>query len=205
MIRTLVSTLATMAVLSASAPVWADTTLDVVAQFEIKAPEPSTSGYIFTRMGIAETLVNADAEGRLTPGLATAWHMSDDGLTWTFTPRDGLMFHDGSPMTAETVLDALEIAHAKPGPLARLPITGMSAGEGEIKNTLSERIPGVGEWASKKTRTSSSSHAMVATRCAIIIRAFSWSTWSALLGLGTPENRSGRNTRSAHSGDITRP
>ena len=140
MIRSLVSTVAAVALLTAPALAQADTTLDVVAQFEIQAPEPSTSGYIFTRMGIAETLVNADAEGRLTPGLATAWAMSEDGLSWTFTLRDGVVFHDGTPMTAETVLGALEIARAKPGPLAGLPITAISAGEGEITVALSEPL-----------------------------------------------------------------
>lgn len=140
MIRSLVSTVAAIALLTAPALAQSDTTLDVVAQFEIQAPEPSTSGYIFTRMGIAETLVNADAEGRLTPGLATAWAMSEDGLSWTFTLRDGVVFHDGTPMTAETVLGALEIARAKPGPLAGLPITGISAGDGEIAIALSEPL-----------------------------------------------------------------
>ena len=140
MIKTFVSTAVAIALLSAPALAQTDTTLDVVAQFEIQAPEPSTSGYIFTRMGIAETLVNADAEGRLTPGLATAWAMSEDGLSWTFTLRDGVVFHDGTPMTAETVLGALEIARAKPGPLAGLPITAISAGEGEITVALSEPL-----------------------------------------------------------------
>lgn len=140
MIRTLLSTCTAAAILVATTPVWADTTLDVVAQFEIQAPEPSTSGYIFTRMGIAETLVNADAKGRLTPGLATEWTMSGDGLTWTFALRGGVMFHDGTAMTAATVVNALEIARAKPGPLAGLPITGISAGEGEITVTLSEPL-----------------------------------------------------------------
>ncbi|MEE4315733.1 MAG: ABC transporter substrate-binding protein [Erythrobacter sp.] len=140
MTRALVSAVAATAVLSATPPVWADTTLDVVAQFEIQAPEPSTSGYVFTRMGIAETLVNADADGRLTAGLATAWSMSGDALTWTFTLRDGVTFHDGTAMTAETVVNALETARAKPGPLAGLPITGIAAGDGAITVTLSEPL-----------------------------------------------------------------
>lgn len=118
----------------------ASDTLDVVAQFEIQAPEPSTSGYIFTRMGIAETLVNADAQGNLTPGLATGWSVSADGLTWSFTLRKDVIFHDGTAMTAETVLNALEIAQGKPGPLNDLPITGISAGEGAITVTLSEPV-----------------------------------------------------------------
>ena len=88
-----------LAVLAAPTVAAANDTLDVVAQFEIQGPEPSTSGYIFTRMGIAETLVNADANGTLTPGLATGWQASKDGLTWTFTLRDDVTFHDGTAMT----------------------------------------------------------------------------------------------------------
>ncbi|KJZ18531.1 ABC transporter substrate-binding protein [Loktanella sp. S4079] len=118
----------------------ANDTLDVVAQFEIQAPEPATSGYIFTRMGIAETLVNADADGNLTAGLATAWATSEDRLSWTFTLRENVKFHDGTAMTPETVLNALEIARGKPGPLNDLPITAISAQDGAIVVTLSEPV-----------------------------------------------------------------
>lgn len=138
MIRSLFSATAVLALLSSPALAQADDTLDVVAQFEIQAPEPSTSGFIFTRMGVAETLVNTDPDGELTPGLATDWLVSDDGLTWTFTLRDGVIFHDGSAMTADTVAAALEIARAKPGPLKDLPITGIAAGDGALTITLSE-------------------------------------------------------------------
>lgn len=126
------------ALITAAPPVFADDTLDVVAQFEIKSPEPSTSGYIFTRMGVAETLTNADPEGALTPGLATEWTASDDGLTWTFTLRDGVEFHDGTAMTGEAVANALEIARAKPGPLAKTPVTRIAGGDGVVTFTLSE-------------------------------------------------------------------
>jgi peptide/nickel transport system substrate-binding protein len=39
----------------------------------------------------------------LTPGLATDWKLSEDGLTWNFTIREGMKFHDGSDLTAEDV------------------------------------------------------------------------------------------------------
>ena len=140
MIRSLLATSAVLALFAGPLTAQSEDTLDVVAQFEIQAPEPSTSGYIFTRMGIAETLVNADFDGNLTPGLATGWEVSEDGLAWSFTLRDGVTFHDGTPMTAETVLNALEIARGKPGPLNSLPITGITAGDGTIDVTLSEPL-----------------------------------------------------------------
>ncbi len=36
-------------------------------------------------------------------GLAEDWETSEDGLTWTFTVRDGVTFNDGEPLTAEDV------------------------------------------------------------------------------------------------------
>ncbi|GLT11513.1 ABC transporter substrate-binding protein [Sulfitobacter porphyrae] len=138
MTRTFLKTALALACFAMPMLAQADNRLDVVAQFEIKAPEPATSGYIFTRMGVAETLVNANAAGELTPGLATSWEVSQDGLTWVFALREGVVFHDGSAMTADTVVNALEIARAKPGPLQDLPITGIAAGDGAITVTLSE-------------------------------------------------------------------
>jgi peptide/nickel transport system substrate-binding protein len=35
--------------------------------------------------------------------IATSWIVSDDGLTYTFTIREGVKFHDGAPLTAEDV------------------------------------------------------------------------------------------------------
>src|SRR5215470_8218458 len=36
----------------------------------------------------------------IEPALATRWAASKDGLVWSFTLRDGVRFHDGSPLTA---------------------------------------------------------------------------------------------------------
>lgn len=111
-------------------------TINVAAPFEIQSAEPSTSGHIFTRMGIAETLVDADPQGNLLPGLATAWQMADDGLSWAFTLRPGVLFHDGSPLTPQSVVQALEFARAKPGPVATLPIDAITATSDGIVITL---------------------------------------------------------------------
>ena len=37
------------------------------------------------------------------PGLAESWEVSDDGLTVTYTLREGLKWSDGEPLTAEDV------------------------------------------------------------------------------------------------------
>lgn len=39
----------------------------------------------------------------VVPRLATAWSASEDGITWTFTLRDDVTWHDGEPFTAEDV------------------------------------------------------------------------------------------------------
>ena len=47
-------------------------------------------------------------EARIEPLLAESWDVSEDGLTWTFALRDGVTFHDGSPLTSEAVKGSIE-------------------------------------------------------------------------------------------------
>ncbi len=50
------------------------------------------------------TLTDKAAEDFETiPGLAESWEGSDDGLTWTYTLREGLLWSDGEPLTSEDV------------------------------------------------------------------------------------------------------
>ena len=47
--------------------------------------------------------IAANPNGTMTPGIATDWSISADGKTWTITVRDGVKFHDGSPLTAADI------------------------------------------------------------------------------------------------------
>jgi peptide/nickel transport system substrate-binding protein len=48
----------------------------------------------------------------ILPGLATSWQVSDDQLTFTFTLRQGVKWHDGEPFTAKDVKFSLDAAGA---------------------------------------------------------------------------------------------
>lgn len=63
----------------------------------------STVSSFFVIDNVAESLLYLDNDIVVTPGLATAWEQSEDGLTWTFTLREGVMFHNGEELTAEIV------------------------------------------------------------------------------------------------------
>jgi peptide/nickel transport system substrate-binding protein len=56
-----------------------------------------------------DTLVTYDDHTTdLVPDLAASWEKSDDGLTWTFHLRPGVLFHDGTPCNAEAVQVSLQ-------------------------------------------------------------------------------------------------
>jgi peptide/nickel transport system substrate-binding protein len=129
-----------MTLLAGSAPAMAtDGVVDIVAPFEITGLDPAKSGDIFLRMGIVETLVEADMDGNPVPALAKSWAVSEDGLTWRFELRTGVKFQDGTGLTAEAVASALNIARAKAGLLSKAPITAIKAdGEGAVLVSLSK-------------------------------------------------------------------
>ncbi|MEQ9607822.1 MAG: ABC transporter substrate-binding protein [Kiloniellaceae bacterium] len=109
-------------VLSASAGAAQAETLKVVGPWEIAGIDPAQSGYVFSRLQVAETLVSADPTGKLVPALAEAWSVSGDGLVWRFTLRDDAVFHDGTPVTAEAAAASLRRAQGGVGVLTQLPI-----------------------------------------------------------------------------------
>lgn len=91
-----------------------DKALTVVTPWEITNADPSTSGFVYQRLGIAETLVDVDDKGNLIPALAEKWESKDGGKTWVFRLRQGVHFHDGTPMSAKEAVNSLTIALNKP-------------------------------------------------------------------------------------------
>ena len=81
----------------------------IIATYDdVKDWDPATafSLEVFPMSNIYEPLLWYDAStdsGRFLPGLAVSYASSDDGLTWSFDLRKGVLFHDGSPFNSEAV------------------------------------------------------------------------------------------------------
>ena len=70
-----------------------------------KAVNAGTEEVLFN---IFEGLVKAGPDGGVVPAVASDYEMSPDGKTYTFTLREGVMFHNGEKVMAEDVLYSLE-------------------------------------------------------------------------------------------------
>jgi peptide/nickel transport system substrate-binding protein len=68
---------------------------------------------LFISVNVYDTLLRTTKDGTsVEAGLATKWESSADGLTWTFTLKDGVKFSDGSAMKASDVKASLDVARA---------------------------------------------------------------------------------------------
>ena len=61
---------------------------------------------------VYEGLIKPDATGDYVPAVASDYTVSEDGLTYTFPLRDGVLFHNGDAVTAEDVLYSFETCAA---------------------------------------------------------------------------------------------
>ncbi len=55
-----------------------------------------------------EYLAWSDDELMLQPRIAESWEPNEDGSVWTFAIRQGVTFHDGTPLSAEDVVATIE-------------------------------------------------------------------------------------------------
>jgi len=56
---------------------------------------------------IYETLFELQPNGDIVPHLAESYEVSEDSTVWTFNIREGVTFHDGTPLTAEIVAGSM--------------------------------------------------------------------------------------------------
>lgn len=64
--------------------------------------DPAQGGFGYQEMfSLYEPLVDAYSGTEITPLAAESWTLSEDGTTYTFTLREGLMWSDNTPVTAE--------------------------------------------------------------------------------------------------------
>ena len=104
--------------LASAPPAAAETVLKVSLHSDLKIVDPIwTTALITTHHGmmIYDTLFALDHNLEVKPQMVDKWTVSDDQLTWTFTLRDGLEWHDGTPVTAEDCIASLKRWSARDG------------------------------------------------------------------------------------------
>ena len=85
-------------------------TITAVMHSDLRIIDPGfTTAYITRDHGymVYDTLLATDSSFKVQPQMAD-WKVSDDKLTYTFTLRDGLKWHDGTPVTAEDCIASLK-------------------------------------------------------------------------------------------------
>ena len=85
-------------------------TITAVMHSDLRVIDPLfTTAYISRDHGymVYDTLLALDENFKVQPQMAD-WKVSDDKLTYTFTLRDGLRWHDGPPVTAEDCVASLK-------------------------------------------------------------------------------------------------
>ena len=86
-------------------------TLIHVPASDISFLDPSPSGILpdfYHGMLAYDHLFGMDENGVPQPQMVGDWSVSADGRSWSFTLRDQLMFHDGSPVTTDEVICSLD-------------------------------------------------------------------------------------------------
>src|SRR5437870_8012787 len=85
--------------------------LNIIPQADPRSLDPiSTTAYITRNHGymIYDTLFAIDAKFQVQPQMVDKYEISKDQLTYTFTLRDGLKFHDGTPVRSADCIASID-------------------------------------------------------------------------------------------------
>ncbi len=97
-------------------------TLRFIPHADLKVLDPIwTTAYITRNHSymIYDTLFGTDERLRIKPQMVERWRSSNKNLTWSFTLRNGLRWHDGQPVTAEDAVESIK-RWSKRDPLGKL-------------------------------------------------------------------------------------
>ena len=101
------ATLTTPRLAAAQAP----RVLKFVPEADLGAADPVWSAAYVSRnhgLMVFDMLYGMDAQYRIQPQMAAGHTVSEDGLTWTITLRDGLLFHDGEKVLAKDCVASIK-------------------------------------------------------------------------------------------------
>ncbi len=100
------------AAIAATTPAFAQQkVLRFVPEADLRSLDPIwTTAYITRNHGymIYDVLLAVDEKFDVKPQMVDKWEISDDKLSYTFTLRDGLMFHDGQPVRSADCIASIE-------------------------------------------------------------------------------------------------
>jgi peptide/nickel transport system substrate-binding protein len=89
----------------------AETTLRFIPQADLRSIDPIwTTAYVTRNFGylVFDTLFALDKDFKPQPQMVDTWKASDDKLTYSFTLRDGLKWHDGQPVRAADCVASIQ-------------------------------------------------------------------------------------------------
>lgn len=85
---------------------------------------------------VYQGLISRTPEQDIVPTLATEYDVSDDGLTYTFTVREGVTFHNGEPLTPQDVVSSLTTARDNPAFVDSGRLAGITSITAEGQNVV---------------------------------------------------------------------
>jgi peptide/nickel transport system substrate-binding protein len=92
-------------------PAWAETVIRASLNTELQLLDPIVTTINATRVFaylVFDQLVGIDNAGKYHPQMLDNWKISDDRLTYTFTLRDGLLWSDGTKVTADDCVASIK-------------------------------------------------------------------------------------------------
>ncbi len=135
--------LAALTLLLAAGTARAGGTLRYGLEFDPSVLDPAretsfTNRIVFTAM--CDALLDVDKDLNFVPELATSWAWSDDRLSLVLHLREGVVFQDGEPFTAEAMRLNMERYRTAPESLRRAEMAAIAGEDALDAHTLRIRL-----------------------------------------------------------------